>query len=106
MKRTILTLSFIFCATTADAYSTTKEAAFCVSEDLFTQMSAAIAAEDEATLIGLYKSQSCGRLPAGMKLSIKPDGLQDSGPWRVEVHLPSGERAEVWIAQDGVNILK
>ena len=69
-------------------------------------MSAAIARNDKTTLDGLYKSQSCGGMPAGMKLSIFPDGISEIGPWHVEVHLPSGNRVAVWIAPEGVNILK
>lgn len=105
MKRAILTMALMFCATTATAYSTTESAIFCVSKDLYTQMTAAIAAQDKAKLEELYKSQSCGAMPAGIKLSIFPDGVSETGPWRVLVHLPSGSRLEVWIAYEGINIL-
>ena len=106
MKRALLASALILCATTASAYSTTESAIFCVSKDFYIQMAVATAKNDKTTLEGLYKSQSCGALPAGIKLSIFPDGISEIGPWHVEVHLPSGNRVAVWIAPEGVNILE
>lgn len=106
MRRALLVSALILYAATASAYSTTESAIFCVSKDLYVQMAIAIAKNDKSTLEELHKSQSCGAMPAGMKLSIYPDGISEIGPWRVDVHLPSGNRVAVWIAQEGINLLK